>query len=37
MLEETNRIFFRGVFSANLTILGGDSVFSRKKIFFEPP
>ena len=37
MLEESNRIFFCGVFSANLTILGGDSVFSRKNIFFEPP
>ena len=37
MLEESNRIFFCGDFSANLTILGGDSVFSRKKMFFEPP
>ena len=37
MLEESNRIFFCGVFSANLTILEGDSVFSRKKNFFEPP
>ena len=37
MLEESNRIFFCGFFSANLTILGGDSVFSRKKIFLNRP
>ena len=37
MLEELNRIFFCGVFSANLTILGGDSVFSRKKFFLNRP
>ena len=37
MLEESNRIFFCGVFSANLPILGGDSVFSRKKIFLNRP
>ena len=37
MLEEWNQIFFCGVFSANLTILGGDSVFSRQKTCLNRP